>query len=353
MRWIVIILLLGFIQLSCSDEPTSSELKKFELVKSLELPELEAGMSLDSTLESIRIFAMKDSLGNVDSISVEQKFSNDSLRTTVNIFADKDILAGNVDSIIDVLCPKKNIRLVGLIRGEHATIPFHCLKRFPARADSAGLLESLFHAVVLDTGSMSIQDKLVSKSALEEHFKLFYGDAFAPHDSTRFPKRLPQLQNIGRFENEAMVWDKANIKSGPDSAVMLSAYNTFVNKLEIFQKVGPFYTMNLAVIDVNPSENCSWGSLINVFSVHYLIQKSLKESAIKYLAEKQANEGQGGAAYEFSEEDLLLLYPDRLRWNGRMSGTTENLNDPFHLSAYIISETDPLAPRQVISFPNN
>lgn len=328
---------------SCSSDQTSDQTNVFIPVKTLLLPEIETGLAIDSTMPSIRIFALKDSLEKVINVQVESSDSLIASSLVVNIYADKHIASGVIDSIIASKCEGKDLRLVGIASGIELTIPFHFVHRFRISGDSLTIHQFGVDTVQLSADGVMINHSSYSRSTTLEHFKAFYGDAFEPKDSLAFPQRKPNRQNITSLELAAMAWDESEKNTGPDSAIFLAAYNEFVNRLEIFQKVGGFHIFPLGFIDFQVEKNASWGNVVYTLSLHRSVQVEKREEAKRFLADKQANDGNTDKQYEFTEEDLLLLYPDRLRWNGRMSGPTENLNDPFHLRVFFVHPPIPVA----------
>jgi hypothetical protein len=315
----------------------------------LELPKVEAGIPIDTTLPEIHIAVKIDVNGQHPFVETKRWPQSPAGRDTINVYAHDDVPCGFVEHVIDSLCNGKNLRIIGINNGLELGIPFHVTDRFNVARDTQSLHTPSYKQLRMnEAGLVAVDSTLYERDEMEKFFSLFYGNAFMPKDSLAFPQRRPQVQSISALEHQAMAWDASEKNTGPDSAIFLAAYNEFVNKLEIFQKVGVFYTMHLAMMDIHADSMTTWGNFVHVLSTHRMVQEKRRADAKRYLAEKLANDGRPDTQYEFTDEDLLLLYPDRLRWNGRMSGPTEHLEDPFHLHVFKIAEVVPVAPVQMI-----
>jgi hypothetical protein len=298
---------------------------------SLMVPEIEYGIAMDTAAAAIRISAEFDSVNAL----LKPKVWFDTLKlesaSVVNIEADISLPIAVVDSIIDTLCKGKDLRLVGKASGEYVTVPFHGLHRFRPTNYINGLFQNQYLILQHNDSGLQFGNKILSDSDFKNWVKLFYGNAFNPKDSIDFPQRKAQHNTIVRLMQEGQAWDESPRQlDSPDSAVYLAAYNEFVNRLEIFDKVGPFYSMDLALFEIEFAPQTTWEQALKLFSIHFSVQKELRQSAIRYFEERHANGG-GERKLDLTEEDLLLLYPDRLRWNSRMSGATEHRYDVHHL----------------------
>lgn len=323
-------LISAFFLIACSE---SSEVKHDEPARRLSLvvPEIEYGIAIDTTAAIIRISAEIDT----DNVSVQPEVWFDTLKltvaTVVNIEADKSLSIAVVDSIIDTLCKGKDLRLVGKASGEYVTVPFHGLHRFRPKNYINGLFENQYLILQRNDSGLMFGDKILSNSDFRKWIRLFYGDAFNPNDTFNFPQRKGRQNTIMTLMQEGQAWDESPRRlDSPDSAVYLAAYNEFVNRLEIFDKVGAFYAMDLALFEIDFAPQTTWEQAVQLFSIHFAVQKELRQSAIRYFEERHANGG-GERKPDLTEEDLLLLYPDRMRWNNRMSGATEHRFDVHHL----------------------
>jgi hypothetical protein len=258
---------------------------------------------------------------------------------TVNVYADSLLSSREIDSVLNVYCSGKDLRLVGINNGQMLAIPFHGLHRFPPVSDTLFYDECDAHLFFIDEDAVNGNDLTQHFEDNGEHyFRLFYGDAFNPEDSVGvFPQREMNRQTIDQLMIEGQSWQDVNFKSSSDSAQKLAAYNEFVNKLEIFDKVGSFCTLHKALLFVEKDQPCNWGRMLSVFSVHYDVLHNKREEAQKYLADRIANIG-GDANKTFTEEDLELLYPDRLVWNKRISGVDEHRYDPFISAEWLWKE---------------
>lgn len=317
---------------SCGSDENTNETHDDGRDTLLRLSKISAGMAVDTTLSSIRFTAI---CVNARNFPGTVRLSSDSLTDVVNIYVDSSVAVGFVDSVINLYCEGKDVRLIGTNGGQELAIPFHTLHRFKAETDTMKTYEWENHMVYVDELGFSVNDWERSITNPDQYFRMFYGDAFHPHDSVCcFPQRESRRETIDGLISEGQTWDVTDLKSARDTALMLAAYNEFVNKLEVYDKVGSFCMFRLAMMDVQVIEKITWGRLMSFFSQHYRTQKALRDEAVRYMADKYANEG-GTAMKELTEEDLRLLYPDRLRWNGRMSGVYEHRYDPYHLAEYI------------------
>jgi hypothetical protein len=319
---------------SCGTAVPGEEIKTDTLPLVCELQKVQSGMRVDTTLPEIRICVKKDSTGDFDYAEIFALFNPDSCADTINIYFDKDISCGWAEYVIDSLCDGKDLRLIGQIDGQEVAIPFHYTRRFKQENDSVDLSARYYHVINIEPGIIRYQkaDTTAPDPAdFDSYFKAFYGNAFTPHDEINYPEREPWRQTISVLAQEGQNWDMVQMGIAPDTAAQLAAYNEFVNKLEIYDKVGVFYRLPIALMEIRCANDVPWGDFLNLLSIHSGAQVTLRRAAGKYLSDKIANEGIAGEAKSFTEEDLLLLYPDRLRWNGRMSGPTEHYYDPFHL----------------------
>ena len=336
------VFLLSLLLFSCGPEENHADaVKPPKTDTTLHLPNLVAGMVVDTTLSSLRI-SSRYTFYYSDTAGVEQfqpgllvELDTISGSVAMNVYADSAIVSREIDSIVQLYCKGKDLRLIGMNNGQELAIPFHTLHRFPKLTDTLYYEESDAHLLFVDEKNVSAND-LNSRFSVngENYFRSFYGDAFNPTDSSiRFPMRKPNRQTVDMLMLEGQSWEGVNFKSGADSAQKLAAYNEFVNKLEIFDKVGSFCTLRRSFMYDDGKDNVSWGRLLNVFSVHYNVLNSLRESAKRYLSDKIANEG-GDPSKSFTEEDLRLLYPDRLVWNNRISGVHEHRYDPYMIAEW-------------------
>jgi hypothetical protein len=329
MRILSAFFLLAFFA-SCASEPQTAVVHDDGIDTVLRLPSITNGMVVDSALSSIRINAVTDSSGQIIDLWTEE---SGELTNTVNIYADAQIGSSLIDSVINFRCSGKDLCLVGVNNGIELAIPFHALHRFNAHTDTFGVNDHSYHLVFVSDTDITVNDWPAGYATSEDYFRTFYGDAFNPVDSSfRFPQRKPHRQTVEGLMLEGQAWDETDLKNAADTAQMLAAYNGFVNKLEIYDKAGSFCLLPLAVMEMDPAQ-VSWGRLMQVFGEHYTVVASLCESAKRYLADKIANDG-GDPGKVFTDEDLRLLYPDRLRWNGRISGTHEHYYDPELLAPW-------------------
>ena len=314
---------------SCSDVATDQNTKD-EPVISLQTPEVVDGIVFNPDLPQITISAILDSANSIIDYEVHYDSALVAAHDTINILADKQVPCGIVDSIIDTLCSGKDIRLTGTNNGVLLSIPFHGLRRFSPLNYIKSLMENQYLVLNLSGDSVRFGDQVFNDEELKNWFRRFYGNAFHPKDTITFPNRGTHEQTIMRLAMEGQAWDESPKNEGPDSAIYLASYNEFVNKLEIYDKVGTFYLLDLSFFEFDISPNTKWETVMNVFSLHLAVQNELKKDAIHFFEERHANSGEERKA-DFTEEDLRLLYPDRLRWNRRMSGTTEHRYDVHHL----------------------
>lgn len=336
---LVLPLLFALLLLSCGNEPT-------EVVSSVEdtahvglrLPFVKAGIPVDTTLTALHIFFTAD---KQQPLGVILELPSNRLTDTVNVFADSLLSSDQVDSIVNFYCEGKDLRLIGINNGIELAIPFHALHRFKPVTDTIGRRESEFHELFVEESEVQINEMVLRYANAEDYFKAFYGDAFNPVDSNaHLPRRESGRQIVESLMFEADGWNDVDPKQEKDSARSLAAYNEFVNKLEIYDKVESFCMLRESVMECLPV-SVTWARVMQVFGEHYSVVSSLRESAKQYLADKIANEG-GDPNKQFTDEDLRLLYPDRLRWNGRISGTHEHRYDGFLLAEFYW--TDPLNP---------
>lgn len=304
-------------------------------------------MAVDTTLPSLRIssryiFYYSDTAGmdqHQPGLLIE--FDSSSASDVVNVYADSNIVSREIDSVIQIYCKGKDLRLIGKNNGQELAVPFHTLHRFPEITDTLYFAESDAHLLFVDEENVTANDlpSHFSQNG-ENYFRLFYGDAFNPLDSSiRFPMRKLNLQTIDMLMLEGQSWEGVNFKAVVDSAQKLAAYNEFVNKLEIFDKVGSFCTMRKAFMSADGDQYVKWGRLLNVFSVHYSVVHDLREGATMYLSNKIANDG--GTPKQFTDEDLRLLYPDRLVWCNRISGAHEHRYDPYMIGEWFWKDEIP------------
>jgi len=314
---------------SCSDIPNEKK-AKFEPLISLQTPEVVDGIEFNPNLPQITIAAILDSSNAIVDYEIRYDSSLVVLHDTINILADKNVSCGIVDSIIDTLCSGKDIRLTGTNNGVMLSIPFHRLKRFPPTNNIKTVFFNQYLILNLSGDSVRFGDKAFNDEELKSWFRSFYGNAFNPKDTITFPGRNSHEQTIMQLAMEAQAWDESPKNEGPDSAIYLASYNEFVNKLEVYDKLGTFYLLDLAFFEFDIAPDTKWETVMHVFSLHLNVQSELKKEAIRYFEERHANSGEERKK-DLTEEDLRLLYPDRLRWNGRMSGTTEHRYDVHHL----------------------
>lgn len=326
---------------SCGSDPVSENVSASGnlIDTNLRVPTLNAGMPVDTTLPALRIYAVSERLASGTGQdteafrSVQVEAPAGPLTEAVNVYADSIIPTEIIDSVINVHCGTRDLRLIGISNGIELAIPFHGLHRFRRCVDTIERPESEFHLVFVNDNDLEINDWSTRYTDPEKYFRLFYGDAFNPTDSSaRFPQRKANRQSVEGLMEEGVRWDLTDIKRTPDTAAALAAYNEFVNKLEIYDKAGSFCTMREAVMDADPFA-VTWARTMHVFGVHYAVVDALRESAKQYLADKIANEGDDPNK-QFTDEDLRLLYPDRLRWNGRVSGVYEHRYDPYLLAEW-------------------
>lgn len=314
---------------SCSDV-SNNEKAKYKPVISLQTPEVAGGIEFNPDLPQISISAILDSTNAIVDYEIRYDSLLVALHDTINILADKHVPCGIVDSIIDTLCSGKDIRLTGTNNGVLLSIPFHGLRRFSPMNYIKSLMENQYLVLNLSGDSVRFGDKVLNDEALKSWFRSFYGNAFNPKDTFTFPGRNSHEQTMMQLALEGQAWDASPKNEGPDSAIYLASYNEFVNKLEIYDKVGTFYLLDLAFFEFDIAPNTKWGTVMNVFSLHHNVQSELRKEAVRYFEERHANSGEERKK-DLTEEDLRLLYPDRLRWNRRMSGTTEHRYDVHHL----------------------
>lgn len=297
---------------------------------SLQTPEVVGGIEFNPDLPQITIAAILDSSNSIVDYEIRYDSALVELHDTINILADKHVLCGIVDSIIDTLCSGKDIRLTGTNNGVLLSIPFHGLRRFSPMNYIKSLFVNQYLVLNLSGDSIRFGDKVLNDEELKSWFESFYGNAFNPKDTITFPGRKSHGQTIMQLALEGQAWDASPKNEGPDSAIYLASYNEFVNKLEIYDKVGTFYLLDLAFFEFDVAPDTKWGTVMHIFSLHHNVQSALRMHARIYFEERHANSGEERKK-DLTEEDLRLLYPDRLRWNGRMSGTTEHRYDVHHL----------------------
>ncbi len=334
-------LAIAILLFSCGpDDHAGDSEKKTIIDTNLRLPTLVAGMPVDTMMASLRIskvfeFKLSDTTGsNPYEPTILVEFDSTRNSEVVNVYADSLIVSDDIDSILNVYCTGKDLRLIGINNGQELAIPFHTLHRFKPVTDTLGRSEFEFHEMFVEEYSVQVNEMSLVYESPEKYFRAFYGDAYNPIDSNyRLPDRERGRQIIEGLMFEASGWDDTDIKKAKDTAQSLAAYNEFVNKLEIYDKVGSYCILRESVMDCLPV-SVTWGRLMQVFGEHYATVSSLRESAKKYLSDKIANEG-GDPATQFTDEDLRLLYPDRLRWNGRISGTQEHRYDPGLLAEFV------------------
>jgi hypothetical protein len=329
MRFLITLLVCAGL-ISCGEEGAKKDGPvKAAIVTNLRLPEIAKGNSIDTTLPSLRILLQHSSDSTVmDSIIVEYKMEVNA--DVINVFADSAIPVVTVDSIINEIWEGQDVCLVGLHENLQLGIPFHGLHRFPPDMEDHAVLPEQYYEAKLTNHYFMINDWTFQYSSGENFLGAFYTDAFSPFDtSSKYPNR--RRQNVEGLMMEGAAWDGVNFRERPDSAIMLATYNEFVNKLEIFDKAGPFWTMTVAMIDLTYDETVSWGSAMKFFGEHFAFLSKKKDEAKKYLSDYIANKG-SDPNKQFTDEDLRLLYPDRLRWNGFVSGAVESRYDPDMLT---------------------
>lgn len=297
---------------------------------SLQAPEVADGIEFNPDFPQITIAAILDSANAIIDYEIRYDSLLVKLHDTINVLADKHVPCGIVDSIIDTLCLGKDIRLTGTNNGVMLSIPFHGLKRFSPVNNIKTVFYNQYLILNLSGDSVRFGDKVFNDDEMKSWFRSFYGNAFNPKDTITFPGRKSHEQTIMQLAFEGQFWDESPKNEGPDSAVYLASYNEFVNKLEVYDKVGTFYLLDLAFFEFDIAPDTKWGKVMNVFSLHLNVQSELRKDAVRYFEERHANSGEERKK-DLTEEDLRLLYPDRLRWNGRMSGTTEHRYDVHHL----------------------
>jgi hypothetical protein len=329
-------LLLCFILISCGDDKPEVSDKPPILATTLRLPEIPGGMSVDTTFPSLRISAWQsiewgDSVGvDIDSLDIFVEYFEGTNKQAVNIYADSSIEAYKIDSIVQVRCDGWDIRLIGINNGQELAVPFHTLHRFPKESDNHYALEGEYFNLHINRDYKTVNDWPYKYTSLDNFFGPFYSDAFSPFDSSsKYPSRA--MQTVNALVMQGSAWDGVNFREGADSAQKLAAYNEFVNKLEIFDKAGPFWTMRVAMIDLTYDDSVTWYQFMNVVASHYHWLSVKRNGAKQYLSDYIANQGTD-PSNEFTDEDLHLLYPDRLRWNGFISGKAESRYDPDMLS---------------------
>jgi hypothetical protein len=316
--------------MACSETEEKVPVKESKYLQ-LTLPEIADGIRFDSSNAFVRISGIYDTSGTLVDYSVLIDSARLDTSRIVNIYADHQIASGIVDSIVDTLCQGKDLRLIGLVNGEPLSIPFHTLHRFAPTNYIDGLFENQYLILHMNDSGLHYGGKFLSESDFKQWVNLFYGNAFDPHDSSKFPQRKGNENTIIRLMQEGQAWDESPHRiDSPDSAVYLAAYNEFVNRLEIFDKVGPFYALNLAFFEIEIEPQTKWGDVMKSFALHLAVQKLLRQSAVRYFEDRHANSG-AEKKKDLTEEDLQVLYPDRLRWNHRMSGSTEHRYDVHHL----------------------
>lgn len=343
LKYFIPIALMGFSSCNTDASHNNDAWNKHDTV--LRLPQIEAGMTFDPTLSKIEIKSIVVEANPYDVRAYVQPWSKE-LSDTVNVFVDSLVPEQFVDSIIDLACPGKDLRLIGMNNGKEIAIPFHALHRFSMYADTLPVSESEYQIVFVEAHDITINDVKDKVNDEKKYFRAFYGDAFNPADQPWkivsrvfgedslmwFPQRKSHRVTIDELETEGQSWDEMDIKKYKDTAFMLATYNEFVNKLEVYDKLGSFCTMHMAVMDVTPLD-VNWNRMMHFFSAHFAVQKSLREIAKQYAADYAANNGKPEPK-ELTDEDLRLLYPDRLRWNGRMSGAAEHRFDMYDLAEY-------------------
>lgn len=342
MRFIILLLPFTFLCSCGPDENPDTDVKEPSIDTTLNLPSVADGMAIDTHLSSLRISSVS-AFHYSDTSGVDRpepgalvEFDTTAGSPVVNVYADSSIESHVVDSIINLYCKGKDLHLVGKNNGQEVVIPFHTLHRFPVIPDTLYCHEADAHLIFVDddvvTGNDLSQDYRDGGAA---YFRMFYGDAFNPKDSSNgFPQRIPNRQTVEQLMIEGQGWENSNFRYGSDSAQKLAAYNEFVNKLEIYDKAGSFCIMRRAFMDIDNDQNANWGRMMYTLSVHYKVLHTLREEAKKYLADKIANEG-GNPGKMFTEEDLRLLYPERLVWSSWVSGVYEHRYDPYLLAEWL------------------
>lgn len=308
-----------------------SSIKPPQLDTNLRLPNIASGLTVDTTLSSLHIsrvdlliFSNPPSLHNYEPIFVVEY---DTIGTSgiLNVYADSSVETVVVDSIINEYWRGEDVRLIGMNNGIELGIPFHGLHRFPPQMASHNTLPEQYFNLKILADHCEVNDWGYRYSNVDNFFGPFYNDAFSPFDSSsKYPSRA--RQSVEGLMMEGAAWDGIKLREGPDSAQLLATYNEFVNKLEVFDKAGPFWTLRIAMIDVTYDESITWSQFMNVAALHYRWLSTKRNAAKQYLADYIANKG-SDPSQQFTTEDLHLLYPDRLRWNGFVSGEFENRYD--------------------------
>lgn len=288
------------------------------------VPAIADGVLLDSTGTELVVSWITSSDTAVPG-KVHVVYDPEAESKMLNVYADSAIPTILIDSIINGYWNGEDVRLAGVNNGMVLGIPFHALRRFPPPDKPHATLPEQYFNLRIYAEHCTVNDWPYHYTSPDQFFGPFYSDAFSPFDSSsKYPSRA--WQRIDGLMMEGNAWDGIEFRQGPDSAQVLAAYNEFVNKLEIFEKAGPFWTLRFAMIDVTYDESVSWSRFMNVASLHYHWLATKRDAAKQYLADYVANNG-SAASKEFTEEDLHLLYPDRLRWNGFISGELENRYD--------------------------
>lgn len=345
MRFIPVLIfcLLAF---ACDPGERGDTVKAPDIDTNLRLPEISAGMIVDTTLSSLHVyrrtvFTYSDTAGvDSDPDLLIVKLDTTAGTDVINIYADALIAGTAIDSIVRIYCEGKDIRFIGTHNGLQLAVPFHALHRFPEVKDTLFYAESDAHLTFIDAENVS-SNTVMGRFDTDgrKYFSLFYGDAFNPNDTAGFPAREPNRQTVEQLMLEGQGWDGVDFRATSDSAQRLSAYNEFVNKLEIFDKVGSFCTMRMAIMSADVLD-ANWERVLSVFSMHFDVLQSRREDAKKYLADKIANEGGDPSKY-FTDEDLRLLYPDRLVLGKHISGVYEHRYDPFLIAKWFWKDEIP------------
>lgn len=333
MRFIFLFLFL-LAMCSCGADQPLEQQSAGTIDTSLRIPFVQAGTAVDTNLSSLRIYRVHSGAGDTLHLqALHVEIDTTAYSTAVNVYADSAIAATQIDSIVSIYCAGKDLRLIGANNGQQLAIPFHGLHRFKPHTDSMGWARHQCHLVFAEKNGITVNEWTTLYAHAGDYFKAFYGDAFRPLDSSyRFPQRKPYRETLQTLMLEGQAWDETDMKHAQDTAVMLAAYNEFVNKLEIYDKVGAFCALHMAMMDVDAG-TVSWGRLMEIFAEHYATVQLLRSSAKTYLADRIANNG-GNPDKQFTEEDLRVLYPDRLRWSGWISGAYEHHHDPAMLAPW-------------------
>lgn len=317
---------------SCDEdvqEQSNSTVPEIDTV--MRLPAIADGIPVDTS----QTFLMINVITSTDTTVVPEvyaEYSPVTNSTVINVYADSMVAAIDVDSIINEIWKGEDVRLIGVNNGVELGIPFHGLHRFPPQPADHNTLPREYFNLRIKVAHSEVNDWTNHYSSEADFFAPFYSDAFSPFDSSsKYPSRM--RHSVDGLMSEATFWDGVNFRQGPDSAQQLAAYNEFVNKLEIFDKAGPFWTMRVAMIDVTYDETVAWGRLMKVVGDHYHHLQTKRNAAKQYLADYIANKG-SDPSKEFTPEDLRLLYPDRLRWNGFISGEFESRYDADMLTVW-------------------